>query len=230
MANFLDWRQYCGQLGNSIAHYLIELINFILYNQDLKENHAVLAVLIDFSKAFNRQDHHVLITLLCDIGVPGWLLNLVASFLKDRELLLSYKGYNAKSRKLPGGGPQGTVLGMFLFIVLINLIGFSDQEKQLGKIITKPLNKRKPLKNIHLTFVDDLTVAESLKLKKQLIPNPDTDQPRPLEYHNRTEHVLPDSESQIVPCLKDILEYADSHKMKANSAKSKVILFNTGKM
>ena len=84
----IDWRQYGGQKGNSIAHYLIELINFILYNQDLKDNHAVLAVLIDFSKAFNRQDHNILITLLCDMGVPGWLLNIVASFLKDRELLL----------------------------------------------------------------------------------------------------------------------------------------------
>ena len=77
----IDWRQYEGQKGSSIAHYLIELINFILYNLDLKERHAVLAVLIDFSKAFNRQDHHILITLLCDLGVPGWLLNIFASFL-----------------------------------------------------------------------------------------------------------------------------------------------------
>ena len=77
----IDWRQYGGQKGSSIAHYLIEFITFILYNLDLKKNHAVLAILIDFSKAFNRQDHNILITLLCDMGVPGWLLNIVASFL-----------------------------------------------------------------------------------------------------------------------------------------------------
>ena len=58
---------------------------------------------------------------------------------------------------------------MFLFIVLINLIGFSDQDKQLGRIITKPLNKSKPLANIHMKFVDDLTVEESLKLNTQLL-------------------------------------------------------------
>ena len=156
-----------------MAHYLSELMNFIQYNLDLKERHAVLAVLIDFSKAFNRQDHHILITLLCDLGVPGWLLNIVASFLQDRELLLSYRGYTAKSRKLPGGGPQGTVLGMFLFIVLINLIGFKDQVKEVGKVATGrgPLSKRKPMRNIHLKFVDDMTVAESVNLKKQLIAN-----------------------------------------------------------
>ena len=158
----IDWRQYGGQKGSSIVHYLIEFINFILYNQDLKEPQAVLAVMIDFSKAFNRQDHNILLTLLSELGVPGWLLNIVASFLKDRELILSYKGFTAKSKKLPGGGPQGTVLGMFLFIVLINLVGFKSQVKDVGKVITKPLNKRKPMSTIHLKFIDDLTVAESL--------------------------------------------------------------------
>ena len=225
----IDWRQYGGQKGNSIAHYLIELLNFIQYNQDLKDKHAVLAVLIDFSKAFNRQDHNILITLLCNMGVPGWLLNIVASFLEDRELLLRYQGHTAKSRKLPGGGPQGTVLGMFLFLVLINLIGFKDQEKQIGNLITEPLNKRKPMKNIHLKFVDDLTVAESLNLKKQLVANPNINQPRPLEYHNRTEQILPESESQIVPLLNEIMDYANNFKMKINSEKSKVILFNTAR-
>ena len=83
--------------------------------------------------------------------------------------------------------------------------------------------------NIHLKFVDDLTVAESLKLKKQLIANPDTDQPRPLEYRNRTEHILPDSESKVITLLENIQKYADDHKMKVNCDKSKVILFNTAK-
>ena len=39
----LDFRQYGGTKGNSISHYLIELLNFILYNQDSKEPTAVLA-------------------------------------------------------------------------------------------------------------------------------------------------------------------------------------------
>ena len=111
--------------------------------------------MIDFSKAFNRQDHNILLTLLCDLGVPGWLLRIVASFLEDRELLLKYRGHTASSKKLPGGGPQGTVLGMFLFIVLINLIGFTNQEKEIGKMITKPLSKRKPMPSIHLKFIDE---------------------------------------------------------------------------
>ena len=65
----LDFRQYGGMKGNAVSHYLIELINFILFNQDSKDPTAVLACLVDFSKAFNRQDHSILITKLSDKGV-----------------------------------------------------------------------------------------------------------------------------------------------------------------
>ena len=67
----IDRGQYGGQKGNSVTHYLIDFVNFVMYNQDLKNMHAVLAVAIDFSKAFNRQNHNILVTLLSDLGVPG---------------------------------------------------------------------------------------------------------------------------------------------------------------
>ena len=65
----LDPFQYGGRKGSSINHYLIDLISFILLNQDLPETRAVLATMVDFSKAFNRQNHHILITKLSGMGV-----------------------------------------------------------------------------------------------------------------------------------------------------------------
>ena len=91
----MDFRQYGGTRGNSVSHYLIEFINFILHQQEM-ENTAVLACLVDFSKAFNRQDHNILITKLSDIGVPGWLLKLVMAFLKHRTMKVKYKGRFSK--------------------------------------------------------------------------------------------------------------------------------------
>ena len=41
----LDFRQYGGSKGNSITHYLIEFINFILINQDSDAQTAILACL-----------------------------------------------------------------------------------------------------------------------------------------------------------------------------------------
>ena len=77
----------------------------------------MLAVAIDFSKAFNRQNHSILIELLSDLGVPGWLLQIVIGFLEDRTMEVHFKGEKSEKKKLPGGGPQGTILGMFLFLI-----------------------------------------------------------------------------------------------------------------
>ena len=103
----MDWGQYSGIKGSSISHYLIDFVNFILYNQDLKIPHAVLAVMIDFQKAFNRINHSVIITILSEMGVPGWLLNIVIGFLTKRELIVRYKGGCSSRKAMLGGGPQG---------------------------------------------------------------------------------------------------------------------------
>ena len=47
-------------------------------------------------------------------------------------MILKYKKETADVRDLPGGGPQGTLLGLFLFLVLINDLGFEDQENNLA--------------------------------------------------------------------------------------------------
>ena len=83
----IDFRQYGGMKGNSISHYLIELINFILFNQENTAPTAILACLVDFSQAFNRQNHDIHITKLSDMGVPAWLLKIVMSFLEDRSMV-----------------------------------------------------------------------------------------------------------------------------------------------
>ena len=116
---------------------MIELINFIQYNQDYDLPIAILACAVDFSKAFNRQNHNILMVKLSDMGVPGWLLNLVMGFLSDRVMLVRYKGFTTDSKPLPGGGPQGTLLGLLLFLILINDCGFANENTRVGDIITQ---------------------------------------------------------------------------------------------
>ena len=149
----LDWGQYGGLRGSSISHYLIDFVNFILYNQDLKIPHAVVAVMIDFAKAFNRINHNIIITILSEMGVPGWLLNIIIGFLTQRELIVRYKGGSSTRKSMPGGGPQGTRLGLFLFLILINAACSGMLEKHVGKHITQKVNQRNVTVHSYVLYV-----------------------------------------------------------------------------
>ena len=99
------------------------------------------------------------------MGVPAWLLKLVMAFLSNRKMYTRYKGKLSSCKSLPGGGPQGTLLGLLLFIVLINNIGFENQVNNVGELITCR-RKLSLLNEIHLKYVDDLTLGEAINLKQ----------------------------------------------------------------
>ena len=155
----IDFRQYGGSKGNSITHYLIEFINFILLNQDSEAQTAILACMVDFSKAFNRINHNLLVTKLSDMGCPGWLLRIVIAFLSNRRMIVRYKGKQSSIKSLPGGGPQGTLLGLFLFLVLINDAGFSGQLNNAGE---KSQSPQKSLLAFFLLLQSNILLLEFL--------------------------------------------------------------------
>ena len=119
----------------------------------------------NFEKAFYRQNRNILITLLSDMGCPGWLLRLAMAFLRDRVMIRNYRGCKSGRASLPGGGPQGTKLGMYLFLILINYAGFTqdDVDKKIRDIIVKS-SKRKRITKIQEKYVDDMTQAVSIIL------------------------------------------------------------------
>ena len=184
--------------------------------------------MVDFSKAFDRQDHTILITKLSDMNVPGWLLRIVISFLTNRKMVVRYKGAMSGLKELPGGGPQGTLLGLLLFLVLINDVGFPNQENNIGEQITRRQNF-KAVNVLHLKYVDDLTLLESIKLRDQLIEVPESAVTHPVSYRARTGHVLPLTNSEVYKQLIATEEYANQNKMKINYTKTKTMLFNNCK-
>ena len=62
-----------------------------------------------------------------------------------------------KSIQLPGGGPQGNILGLLIFLVLINDLGFPNQANNVGEIVTCK-QRVKEFNKIHLKYVDDLEI------------------------------------------------------------------------
>jgi hypothetical protein len=183
--------------------------------------------MIDFEKAFNIQNHHKLVTKLSDMGTPGWLLNVVKGFLENRTLTVTYRGAESERKPMPGGGPQGTILGLFLFLIQINDAGFPEEDREVGKRVTAAINKRKEIKTKHLKYVDDLTLAEALNLNTALVTDSDNYLEKPLTYHNRTEHILPPQESLLYTQVEELLNYTKENEMKINKDKAKIMLFNT---
>ena len=63
------------------------------------------------------------------------------------------------------------MLALLLFLVLIDEIGFENQSNNAGEIATSK-NKIKAANEIHLKFVDDMTIAEAVRLKQDLVTVP----------------------------------------------------------
>ena len=225
----IDPFQYGGRKGTSSNHYLIDLITFILYNQDLPESRAVLATMVDFSKAFNRQNHLILVTKLSDMGVPGWLLKIVIGFLEERQLIVTYNGATSGTKQMPGGGPQGTVLGMFLFLILINKAGIKDQNRRLGEKLTAAVSKRDEMENIHVKYVDDMTIAHAINLKNELETDLTRNWTKPAMRRDRHEQCLPLEKNQMQAHVNQLCNYANVNEMRLNTDKTKSMLFNTAK-
>ena len=141
------------------------------------------------------------------MGVPGWLLKIVIGYLTERELIVSYKGEDSERKAMPGGGPQGTVLGMFLFLILINDAGYSKDNEDIGKKITTSMNKRTEMEAKHFKYVDDMTLVEAIKLKETLTSKPGEDWVRPVPFHSRFEHALPIQENKLQYQLSKLKEY-----------------------
>ena len=149
------------------------------------------------------------------MGVPAWLLKIVIAFLSNRRMLVRYKGSQSGVRHLPRGGPQGTLLGLFLFIILINDAGFDGQANNAGDIVTTKRNM-KTVNEIHLKYIDDLTLAEAINLPKMTKFKSTNERPLPDLYNSRTGHVLPEKNSSVFRKLLDTKEYADENEMQIN--------------
>ena len=116
------------------------------------------AILLDFSKAFDKVDHSKLLLKMHKYGIRDNLLDWSASFLKGRTQRVLVNGALSDPCPVLSGVPQGTVLGPLFFLIYIN-----DIHKDLS-----PGTKISLFADDSLLYRTIADTSDSLTLQKDL--------------------------------------------------------------
>ena len=135
--------QYGNSKGLSTTHLLVKLLDTWLKALD-KPNTAVRVVFLDYTKAFDRINHHKLMDKYSKLGVHPILLRWLAAFLQGRTQRVKIGDGISDAKHIKAAVPQGAILGMEAFIVMIDDL---QTESDIDK------------------YVDDTTLSEIINLK-----------------------------------------------------------------
>ena len=125
--------QYGGIKGSGTDHFLTSAWNEIMIIFE-DSNASASLVSIDFEKAFNRMSHPHCLRSLHLHGASAQIIKLVYEFLDERMMSVRIGEEMSGPRHAPGGSPQGSILGNYLFCMATDTLEdnchFPDTTKQ----------------------------------------------------------------------------------------------------
>ena len=133
--------QHGSRAGRSTLSQLQQHYDEILTAIESGQNMDV--IYLDFSKAYDKVDHGILLHKLKMIRISGKVGRWIDAFLLDRRQQVMVKGHKSEASSLRSGVPQGSVIGPLLFLIYIGDI----DDEVLAKV---------------LVYVDDSKVKDKI--------------------------------------------------------------------
>ena len=87
----------------------------------LNSNNLIDVIYLDFAKAFDTVNHDIiLLKLKNEYNIDGLMLKFIKEYLQGRKQRVAVNGTLSDIRAVKSGVPQGSILGLLLFILFIN--------------------------------------------------------------------------------------------------------------
>ena len=161
--------------------------------------------MIDWSQAFDRQSHQLGIRSFLRNGVRSSLIPYLMDYFRDRKMRVKWNTKMSSFRQLPGGGPQGGIMGILEYLSQSN-----------NNVDFLALDE-------NFKFIDDLSILEMHNLVMTGISS-----------YNFKNHVasdigvhgqyLPTENAQSQHYLDNISKWTEDRQMVLNATKTKYMV------
>jgi hypothetical protein len=116
--NLISKQQHGFVKNKACVTNLLESTDFL--TNSLARKNWVDLLFLDFEKAFDKVPHRRLLQKLEAYGVSGSILKWIEAFLRNRRQRVVLGGECSEWESVCSGVPQGSVLGLLLFVIFIN--------------------------------------------------------------------------------------------------------------